>query len=237
MSVRNIQYLNRIVDFLVDDTEISEADKRQYFISGDGDKKIMITPFGVLRWDYFLSNQGTPYILFVEYIEDNYGVARSEVRYVWDSYVSKIKEKRYGGNVETITESITSHDQWMMGNPYDMFKFEEISEELKQKLIKIIENTVDSILKSVTYGQSVDEDDSYIVKINDFNQVYGLFLTNDGTEKSFRKFCQTYMDYILTEMLKIFRDYTDTNPSLVVSFGLGSTVLLMNKMGEIFIHE
>ena len=93
MSVRNIQYLNRIVDFLVDDTEISEADKRQYFISGDGDKKIMITPFGVLRWDYFLSNQGTPYILFVEYIEDNYGVARSEVRYVWDSYVSKIKEK------------------------------------------------------------------------------------------------------------------------------------------------
>jgi hypothetical protein len=45
------------------------------------------------------------------------------------------------------------------------------------------------------------------------------------------------MDYILKEMLAIFREYTYKNPSIVTSFGLGSTVLLMNKMGEIFINE
>jgi len=225
MSVRNIQYLNRIVDFLVEDTKITDLPLK------------IISPVGVIGWEYFLRNQRTPYILFVEYIENNYGVARSEVRYVWDRYVSKLKDKRYGGNTETITESITSHHQWMLGNPSNFLKFDGVSEDLKQKLIKIIYQTVDSLLESVTYGQSVDQDDSYIIKINDFNQVFGLFLTNDGTEKSFQKFCQTYMDYILKEMMEIFRDYTDRNPSLVISFGLGSTALLMNKMGEIFINE
>ena len=226
MNNINIQYLEKVSDFLVEDSN---------FVVGH--TLMLKSPFYTFSWEYFLNNQNTPIIYFIEYIENMYGISPKEAKYVWGSYVSKIKEKRYGGNEETITESITSHDQWMMGNPYDMFKFDGVSEELKQKLIKIIENTVDSILKSVTYGQSVDEDDSYIIKINDFNQVYGLFLTNDGTEKSFRKFCQTYMDYILTEMMKIFRDYTNNNPSLVVGFGLGSTVLLMNKMGEIFINE
>ena len=234
MSVRNIQYLNRIVDFLVDDTEISEADKRQYFISGDGDKKIMITPFGVLRWDYFLSNQWTPYILFVEYIEDNYGVARSEVRYVWDSYVSKIKEKGYSLNNPTITESV---DIRVMGNPHDILKFEGVSEELREKLIRIVERTVDGILKSITYEPLGDRNDMYVIKINSFKLAYGLYLENDGSEESFRKFCITYLDYILKEMMDTFRDYTNRNPMLISSFGLGSTVLLMNKMGEIFINE
>ena len=237
MSVRNIQYLNRIVDFLVDDTEISGGDKRQYLIVGDGDKKIMNTPFGALGWEYFLSNQGTPYILFVEYIEDNYGVARSEVRYVWDRYVSKLKDRRYGGNIETITENITSHHQWMMGNPSDFLKFDGFSEDLKQKLIKIIYQTVDSLLESMTYGQFEDRSDMYVVKIHDFKNSYGLYLENDGTVESFEKFCDTYMDYILKEMMEIFREYTNRNPMLISGFGLGSTVLLINKMGEIFINE
>lgn len=237
MSVRNIQYLNRIVDFLVDDTEITGGDKRQYLIVGDGDKKIMNTPFGVLGWEYFLRNQGTPYILFVEYIENNYGVARSEVRYVWDRYVSKLKDRRYGGNIENITENITSHHQWMMGNPSDFLKFDGFSEDLKQKLIKIVYQTVDSLLESMTYEQFEDRSDMYVVKIHDFKNSYGLYLENDGTVESFEKFCDTYMDYILKEMLEIFREYTNKNPSIVTSFGLGSTVLLINKMGEIFINE
>jgi hypothetical protein len=236
MSVRNIQYLNRIVDFLVDDTEIV-YNHRQFFISGDGDKKIMNTPFGALGWEYFLRNQGTPYILFVEYIENNYGVARSEVRYVWDRYVSKLKDKRYGGNIETITESITSHHQWMMGNPSDFLKLDGVSEDLKQKLIKIIYQTVGSILESMTYELDEQNPTLYVVKIHDFQNSYGLYLENDGTVSSFEKFCNTYMDYILKEMLAIFREYTYKNPSIVTSFGLGSTVLLMNKMGEIFINE
>jgi len=225
MSVRNIQYLNRIVDFLVEDTKITDLPLK------------IISPVGVIGWEYFLRNQGTPYILFVEYIENNYGVARSEVRYVWDRYVSKLKDKRYGGNIETITESITSHHQWMMGNPSDFLKFDGFSEDLKQKLIKIIYQTVDSLLESMTYEQFEDRSDMYVVKIHDFKNSYGLYLENDGTVESFEKFCDTYMDYILKEMLEIFREYTNKNPSIVTSFGLGSTVLLINKMGEIFINE
>jgi hypothetical protein len=225
MSVRNIQYLNRIVDFLVEDTKITDLPLK------------IISPFGMIGWEYFLRNQGTPYILFVEYIENNYGVARSEVRYVWDRYVSKLKDRRYGGNKETITESNTSHHQWMMGNPSNFLKFDGVSEDLKQKLIKIIYQTVDSILESMTYELDEQNLTLYVVKIHDFQNLYGMYLENDGTEKSFQEFCQTYMDYILKEMMKIFRDYTDSNPSLIMSFGLGSTVLLMNKMGEIFINE
>jgi hypothetical protein len=228
MSVKNIQYLSRIVDFLVDDTEISE-----------GDKKIIDTPFGVLGWEYFLRNQRTPIIYFVEYIENTYGITQSESRYIWDRYVSKLKDKRYDGNKETISENFTSHHQWMMGNPSDFLKFEGISVDLKQKLIKIIYQTVDSILESMTY--SVDNDDStnqeLIIRINNFENIYGMYLENDGTVGSFKKFCDTYMNYILKEMMTIFRDYTDRNPSLIANFGLGSTVLLMNKMGEIFINE
>jgi hypothetical protein len=77
----------------------------------------------------------------------------------------------------------------------------------------------------------------YVIKINDFNTVYGLYLENDGSEESFKKFCVTYINYILKEMMEIFREYTNRNPMLISGFGLGATVLLLNKMGEIFINE
>jgi hypothetical protein len=137
----------------------------------------------------------------------------------------------------SITESVNGYNDWMMGNPYDMFKFDGISEELKQKLIKIIENTVDGIFDSITYEPLEDRNDMYVIKINDFNTVYGLYLENDGSEESFKKFCVTYINYILKEMMEIFREYTNRNPMLISGFGLGATVLLLNKMGEIFINE
>ena len=224
MDNKNIEYLKKVADFIVEDSN---------FVVGH--TLILNTPFYTFSWEYFLRNQNNPpLIYFVEYIENMYGISPKEAKYVWGSYVSKIKEKRYGGDEETITESV---DIRVMGNPHDILKFEGVSEELREKLIRIVERTVDGILKSITYEPLGDRNDMYVIKINSFKLAYGLYLENDGSEESFRKFCITYLDYILKEMLDTFRDYTNRNPMLISSFGLGSTVLLLNKMGEIFINE
>jgi hypothetical protein len=227
MVNRNKQYLDKVVDFLIEDSNI-------LYVS----QTLMLhTPFIKTPWSYFTRWSSSPLIYFVEYVENTYGVTQSESKYVWDKYVSKIKDKRYNQMSTSITESVNGYNDWMMGNPYDMFKFDGISEELKQKLIKIIENTVDGIFDSITYEPLEDRNDMYVIKINDFNTVYGLYLENDGSEESFKKFCVTYINYILKEMMEIFREYTNRNPMLISGFGLGATVLLLNKMGEIFINE
>lgn len=228
MVNRNKQYLDKVVDFLIEDSNIT-------YVSG---KFLTLhTPFSDVPWTYFSRFSSTPIIYFVDYVENTYGVTQSESKYVWDKYVLKIKDKRYNQMSTSITESVSSYHPWMMGNPYDMFRFDGISEELKQKLIKIIENTVDSIFNSITYEPLEDRNDMYVIKINDFNTVYGLYLENDGSEESFKKFCVSYVNYILNEMMGIFREYTNRNPMLISGFGLGATVLLLNKMGEIFINE
>lgn len=228
MVNRNKQYLDKVVDFLIEDSNIT-------YVSG---KFLTLhTPFSDVPWTYFSRFSNTPIIYFVEYVENTYGVTQSESKYVWDKYVSKLKDKRYNQMTTSITESVKGEEKGVMGNPYDLFKFDGVSEELKQKLIKIIYQTVDNILESMTYEQFEDRSDMYVVKIRDFNLVYGLYLENDGSEESFRKFCITYMDYILKEMMEIFREYTNRNPMLISGFGIGSTVLLLNKMGEIFINE
>lgn len=219
-------YLDKVTDFIVDDSN---------FVVGR--TPLLNSPFYIFSWEYFLRNQNTPIIYFVEYIKNTYGVTQSESKYVWDKYVSKLKDMRYNQMTTSITESVKDDKNLVMGNPYDMFKFDGISDELKQKLIKIIEHTVDSIFDSITYEPLEDRNDMYIIKINDFNITYGLYLENDGSESSFRKFCLTYMDYIFKEMTEILRVYTNRNPMLISGFGLGATVLLLNKMGEIFINE
>ena len=224
MGNKNIQYLEKVADFIVDDSNFAV-----------GHILMLNTPFYTYSWEHFLRNQKTPVIYFLEYIENTYGISlHTEAKYVWDSYVRKIKEKRYSLNNPTITESV---DIRVMGNPHDILKFEGVSEELREKLIRIVERTVDGILKSITYEPLGDRNDMYVIKINSFKLAYGLYLENDGSEESFRKFCITYLDYILKEMMDTFRDYTNRNPMLISSFGLGSTVLLLNKMGEIFINE
>lgn len=224
MDNRNIQYLEKVADFIVDDSNFSF-----------GHVLTLSTPFYTYSWEHFLRNQKTPIVYFLEYIENIYGISsHKEVKYVWDSYVRKIKEKRYSLNNPTITESV---ENGVMGDPNNILKFEGVSEELRKKLVRIVELTVDGILKSITYEPLEDRDDMYVIKINSFNLPYGLYLENDGTEKSFRNFCLTYLDYIIKQMMGIFRDYTNGNPMLISSFGLGSTILLLNKMGEIFINE
>jgi len=224
MGNKNIQYLEKVADFIVDDSNFAV-----------GHILMLNTPFYTYSWEHFLRNQKTPVIYFLEYIENTYGISlHTEAKYVWDSYVRKIKEKRYSLNNPTITESV---DNRVMGNPHDILKFEGVSEELREKLIRIVERTVDGILKSITYEPLGDRNDMYVIKINSFKLPYGLYLENDGSEESFRKFCITYLDYILKEMVDTFKDFWNENPMLISSFGLGSTVLLMNKMGEIFIHE
>ena len=224
MANKNIQYLEKVADFIVDDSNFAV-----------GHILMLNTPFYTYSWEHFLRNQKTPVIYFLEYIENTYGISlHTEAKYVWDSYVRKIKEKRYSLNNPTITESV---DNRVMGNPHDILKFEGVSEELREKLIRIVKRTVDGIIKSITYEPLGDRNDMYVIKINSFKLAYGLYLENDGSEESFRKFCITYLDYILKEMMDTFRDYTNRNPMLISSFGLGSTVLLLNKMGEIFINE
>jgi len=227
MGNRNIQYLDKVVDFLVEDSNILY----------DSHTLMLHTPFIKTPWTNFSRFSSTPLIYFVEYIENTYGVTRSESKYVWNKYVSKLKDKRYNQTTMPITESVEGNTKWFMNNPYDLLKFEGVGEELNNKLIKIVENTVDSIVDSITYEQLEDRSDLYVIKINDFNQVYGLYIDNDGTKKSFIKFCETYINYVLKEMMEIFRDYANRNPMLISNFGLGSTVLLLNKMGEIFINE
>ena len=224
MANKNIQYLEKVADFIVDDSNFAV-----------GHILMLNTPFYTYYWEHFLRNQKTPVIYFLEYIENTYGISlHTEAKYVWDSYVRKIKEKRYSLNNPTITESV---DNRVMGNPHDILKFEGVSEELREKLIRIVERTVDGILKSITYEPLGDRNDMYVIKINSFKLAYGLYLENDGSEESFRKFCITYLDYILKEMVDTFKDFWNENPMLISSFGLGSTVLLLNKMGEIFINE
>ena len=224
MGNKNIQYLEKVADFIVDDSNFAV-----------GHILMLNTPFYTYSWEHFLRNQKTPVIYFLEYIENTYGISlHTEAKYVWDSYVRKIKEKRYSLNNPTITESV---DNRVMGNPHDILKFEGVSEELREKLIRIVERTVDGILKSITYEPLGDRNDMYVIKINSFKLAYGLYLENDGSEESFRKFCITYLDYILKEMVDTFKDFWNENPMLISSFGLGSTVLLMNKMGETFINE
>lgn len=224
MANKNIQYLEKVADFIVDDSNFAV-----------GHILMLNTPFYTYSWEHFLRNQKTPVIYFLEYIENTYGISlHTEAKYVWDSYVRKIKEKRYSLNNPTITESV---DNRVMGNPHDILKFEGVSEELREKLIRIVERTVDGILKSITYEPLGDRNDMYVIKINSFKLAYGLYLENDGSEESFRKFCITYLDYILKEMVDTFKDFWNENPMLISSFGLGSTVLLLNKMGEIFINE
>ena len=224
MANKNIQYLEKVADFIVDDSNFAV-----------GHILMLNTPFYTYSWEHFLRNQKTPVIYFLEYIENTYGISlHTEAKYVWDSYVRKIKEKRYSLNNPTITESV---DNRVMGNPHDILKFEGVSEELREKLIRIVERTVDGIIKSITYEPLGDRNDMYVIKINSFKLAYGLYLENDGSEESFRKFCITYLDYILKEMVDTFKDFWNENPMLISSFGLGSTVLLLNKMGEIFINE
>jgi hypothetical protein len=79
---RKKEYLNRIVDFIVQDTEIDYKNDR---IEG---------PFPILSSFSYLPSDRYVIDYFSKYCEDTYGLTDDEIKYVWKKYINKIVNKK-----------------------------------------------------------------------------------------------------------------------------------------------
>ena len=92
------EYLNKVVDWLVGDTEIGDGYwfSPPYYYPGStsgrtGFRSVYEHTFGLLR-DTNYSGLDTQLIYFNDYCKNNYGLTEDEIDYVWKEYMGKLRE-------------------------------------------------------------------------------------------------------------------------------------------------
>jgi len=78
-----ISYLDKIVEFLVEDTVVSHRGIRFFFVG---------TPY-LCTLDRFNTHKGQIKIFFVIYTNNEYGVKYHHIVYIWERYYTIIDEK------------------------------------------------------------------------------------------------------------------------------------------------
>lgn len=99
---RKNDYLDKIVEFLVTDTDIEYG------------KKMIRYPFLPSTLFSFFSSFRTPYVKetpFSKYIKDNYGLTDEEIDYVWEEYKNIILDKF--NNMGSINESVDRKNDYL----------------------------------------------------------------------------------------------------------------------------
>jgi len=96
-------YLNKILNYLVEDTEIGYGwFNPPYYLGGGkstagrtGFKSVYLHTFGLLK-DTAYSGLESQLIYFKYYCIDNYGLTEDEIDWVWKEYMKKINEIGFG---------------------------------------------------------------------------------------------------------------------------------------------
>ena len=141
---RKNEYLDKIVDFLVDDTIINYK------------RKSMVTPFTPPNYLLFLHHtismlyhpiHGTShnYSFFSKYCKNTYGLTDEEIEYIWKKYIDIIINKITSYNSKSINESVDRKNEYLdkvVNFLVDDTKLDDKQEELTLSLgsvgVKII---------------------------------------------------------------------------------------------------
>jgi len=95
---KKLEYLNKVVDWLVGDTEIGDGYwfSPPYYYPGStsgrtGFRSVYEHTFGLLKNTSY-SGLDTQLIYFNDYCKNNYGLTQDEIDYVWKEYMGKLRE-------------------------------------------------------------------------------------------------------------------------------------------------
>lgn len=83
------EYLNKVVDLLVRETELSDT----YTILTHNPSRMGMTYFEVQNWDHSRDFNKKKYSIFESYVRNNYGLSDWEIELVFDKYIDKISDK------------------------------------------------------------------------------------------------------------------------------------------------
>lgn len=233
MNERTKLYLDKIVNYLVEDTRIESAHPEMFYLYGE--KMLIFAPFwgrdNFSNWNYFLENEKYPVIYFVDYLVDVYGVTPSECKYVWVKYIDMLKEMVKNFNSDMLTENMWGNNKVTFDiNSLDAAKITNVN--IKNKLERLLVMTIDGVMDSMVVRN--DESNNIItIQFREFKDSFGLYL-DGNTEKAFLKFSETYTDYILKQMMDLFKDYIMGNHDLAV-LGLIGTDMLLKRIKDTFV--